>query len=114
MKVTRYDFGTIVIDGKEYNKDIIIDMGKIRKRDKKASKSLKARYGHTPLSINEDIPWDCKRLIIGRGMSSLLPVMDEVKKEAGKKGVELVLLPTSKAIKHLNDNETNFILHLTC
>ena len=52
MKVTRYDFGTIVIDGKEYNKDIIIDREKIRKRDKKASKSLKARYGHTPLSIN--------------------------------------------------------------
>lgn len=114
MKVNRYDFGTIVIDGKEYNNDIIIQGDMIRKRKKKASKPFRAQFGHTPLSVHEDIPWDCTTLVIGCGMNSLLPVMDEVKQEAGKRGVKLVMLPTTEALSYVNDDDTNVILHLTC
>jgi hypothetical protein len=42
--------------------------------------------------------------------------MREVKAEAKRRDVELVSLPTAKAIEFLNENprNTNAILHLTC
>jgi len=41
--------------------------------DKKASKKLQEEFGHTPLSIKGDIPWKCRRLVVGRGTYSRLP-----------------------------------------
>ena len=114
MKVKELSFGTINIDGKDYFKDIVIHKGKIEKRKKKKSKHFRDRFGHTPLSISENIPWDCKKLIIGTGHSSALPVMKEVEKKAKKKSVELVLMSTPDAILNINEKDTNLILHLTC
>jgi hypothetical protein len=73
-------------------------------------------FGHTPLSIEEDMPWKCRRLIIGTGTYGRLPVMKEVEREAKRREVELVMLPTAKAIEALSRNArgTNAILHLTC
>jgi len=55
------------------------------------------------------------RLVIGTGTGAL-PVMDEVKREAKRRGIELLILPTSSAIELLNHNPalTNAILHVTC
>ncbi len=114
MKVDRFEFGSIVIDGKEYTSDLVIEGREIKKRKKKNSKPYRSRYGHTPLSAKENIPWDCKRLVIGMGCSEMLPVMDDVKKKAEKRGVELLQLKTDEALQHLNEKGTNLILHLTC
>lgn len=114
MKVKELSFGTINIDGKDYSKDIVIHKGKIEKRKKKASRKFRDQFGHTPLSTSENIPWDCKKLIIGTGHSAGLPVMKEVKKKAKKKGVKLVLMDTPDAILMINEKDTNLILHLTC
>ena len=114
MKVKELSFGSITIDGKDYSKDIVIRKGKIEKRKKKESKKFRSQFGHTPLSNFENIPWDCKKLIIGTGHNSALPVMKEVQKKAKKKGVELVLMSTPDAILRINEKGTNLILHLTC
>jgi hypothetical protein len=114
MKVNDLSFGSITIDRETWSKDVIIDNGSVRKRKKGESKQYRDIFGHTPLSPEENIPWNCKRLIIGAGHSSSLPVMDEVKKIAIRKGVELLIMSTPEAIKHINDPDTNFILHLTC
>ncbi len=114
MKIKKLSFGSINIDGKNYFKDIVIHKGKIKKRKKKESKKFRSLFGHTPLSILENIPWDCKKLIIGTGHSSALPVMNEVKEKAKKKGVELVLKSTPDAILYINKKNTNLILHLAC
>jgi hypothetical protein len=71
-------FGSIRIDGVVYGHDLVIDRGEIRRRTKKASKEYRAAYGHTPLSMKEDIPWRCRRLVVGTGVHGDLPVMDEV------------------------------------
>jgi hypothetical protein len=65
--------------------------------------------------VEEEIPWNCHRLVIGTG-GGALPVMDEVKREAERRNVELCILRTVEAIKELKHNarRTNAILHLTC
>jgi hypothetical protein len=114
MKIKDLSFGSITIDGEIYTKDVIIDNGAVKKRKKAESKQYRDMFGHTPLSPDENIPWNCKHLIIGTGHSSSLPVMDEVYEIAGRKGVELLIMSTPEAIKHINDPDTNLILHLTC
>ena len=114
MIVKNLSFGSITIDGETYVKDVIIDNCSIRKRKKAESKKYIDRFGHTPLSPDENIPWNCKRLIVGTGHSSSLPVMNEVYNIAIRKNVELVIMSTPEAIKHINDSHTNLILHLTC
>ncbi len=116
MRFEDFAFGFIQIDGMVYEYDLVIDRGEIRKRKKKASKEYRAAYGHTPLSIKEDIPWRCRRLVVGTGAQGALPVMDEVVQEAKRRKVELLSLPTTEAIAILNGagKETNAILHVTC
>jgi len=116
MKFERFEFGTIRIDGTDYEYDLVIDRGEIDKRDKKASKKYRDEYDHTPLSLRENLPWKCRRLVVGTGAYGNLPVMDEVRKEAGKRGVELLALPTKEAIRELRKHPagTNAVLHVTC
>ena len=78
MRFEGFSFGSIRIDGTTYEHDVVIDRGQIRKRNKKPSKKFRDTFGHTPLSMEEDIPWKCRRLVIGTGTGAL-PVMDEVK-----------------------------------
>jgi hypothetical protein len=68
------------------------------------------------LSIEEDIPWDCQRLVIGTGADGALPVMDEVKQEAARREVALLTVPTREAIRAVQGEpkDTNAILHVTC
>ena len=115
IRFEAFSFGSIRIDGVTYEHDVLIDRGQVRKRKKKPSKKFRAVFGHTPLSMEEKIPWKCGRLVIGTGTGAL-PVMDEVKKEAKRRHVELFILPTAKAIEelHKNPEDTNAILHVTC
>ena len=116
MRFTGYSFGSVSVDGVSYDHDLIIDRGKIRKRRKAASKRFRGGYGHTPLSIAEDIPWRCRRLVIGTGAGGALPVMKQVRDEARRRNVDLVILPTAEAIGVLGGTikDTNAILHVTC
>jgi hypothetical protein len=73
-----FSFGSIRIDGVTYDHDVVIESGRVKKRNKKPSKPLRDVFGHTPVSSNEEIPWGCRRLIIGTGMQGALPVTDEL------------------------------------
>jgi hypothetical protein len=116
MRFDGFSFGFPKIDDSTYEHDMVIDRGEIRDRKKRPSKKFRDDYGHTPLSIAKDIPWKCHQLVIGTGAYGRLPVMEEVNREAERRKVELVVLPTSQAIDVLNKNPkaTNAILHVTC
>jgi hypothetical protein len=116
MRIDEFSFGRITIDGVTYEHDVIIDHGTIRKRKKKPSKEFRGALGHTPLSVKETIPWRCRRLVVGTGAYGSLPVMDDVKREAERREIELLVLPTAEAIEVLRKNRkgTNAILHVTC
>jgi len=114
MHISQVKFGKIAIDGSVYTKDIVIANGEVIKREKQASRKYKKDYGHTPLTVDENIPWDCKRLVIGSGMYGSLPVAREVRVKAKELDVELIIEPTPQACKHVNEKDTNFVFHLTC
>jgi hypothetical protein len=116
MKFGHFSFGSIEIGGAIYEHDVVIDRSEIRKRKKKPSKRFQEEFGHTPLSVEEDIPWKCEQLVIGTGAYGRLPVMEEVKREALRRHVELLILPTAEAIERLSQNacDTNAVLHVTC
>lgn len=116
MRFQDFSFGSLQIDGVTYDYDVVIDRGELRKRKKKASKPFREAFGHTPVSIEENIPWKCRRLVIGTGAQGALPVMEEVRREADRRGIELLNLPTPEAIGVLTKSpkKTNAILHVTC
>jgi len=115
MRFDGLSFGSIRIDGVSYDYDVVIDRGKVRKRKKKPSKKFRDAFGHTPLSLEEEIPWKCHRLVVGTGTGAL-PIMKEVKLEAKRRKIELLILPTAQALEALKQNptETNAVLHVTC
>jgi hypothetical protein len=116
MRIDRFTFGSVRIDGVMYEHDVVIDRGRVRKRKKKPSKPFRNAFGHTPLSVQEDIPWDCGRLVVGTGAEGALPLMDEVKQEAARRKIELLAVPTHEAIRAFQaaPTGTNAILHVTC
>ena len=115
MRFEEFSFGSIRIDGVTYEHDVVIDRGKVAKRKKKPSKKFRAAFGHTPISIEEKIPWKCSRLVIGTGTGAL-PVMKEVEQEAKRRKIKLLILPTVEAIEELKQHsrDMNAILHITC
>ena len=115
MHFGKFSFGSLQIDGRTYEQDVVIERGEIRKRKKRPSKKFRDEFGHTPLSIEEKIPWKCQRLVIGTGAHGRLPIMKEVKVEAERRHVELVVVPTSDALRLIeSEPKANAILHVTC
>lgn len=117
MKARLLGFGEVDIDGKCYRHDVLIEQGTVRKRSKKPSKAYRERYGHTPLSVEERIPWGGTILYVGTGMYGSLPIMPEVIEEAGKRGVEVLADKTDVICGLLAacpSKEVNAILHITC
>jgi hypothetical protein len=117
MKARLVKFGEIEVEGKRYTHDVVIDGGKVRKRKKEPSKQFREKFGHTPLSLGEEIPWGGKRLIVGTGAHGALPVMDEVLAEAKRRGIEVISAPTSEVCELLGEvkkGQAYAILHCTC
>ena len=117
MNLRLVGFGEVEVDGKRYDADIVIGRGQVRRRRKKPSMPYRDRFGHTPLSAEESIPWGGPTLIVGTGADGLLPIMAEVYDEAARRSVEIVALPTEAAcglIAGLEPDEVNAVLHVTC
>jgi len=117
MKARLVKFGEIEVEGKRYTHDVVIDGGKVRKRKKGPSKQFREKFGHTPLSAGEEIPWGGKRLMVGTGAHGALPVMDEVLAEAKRRGIEVIAASTSEVCQLLEEvkkGQAYAILHCTC
>ncbi|MFP4104649.1 MAG: MTH938/NDUFAF3 family protein [Phycisphaerae bacterium] len=110
-------FGRLEINGDTYEKDVIIEAGRIRKRKKKPSKRYRDRFDHTPLTAEEDLPLAGDRLIIGTGADGALPIMDSVYNAAAARGIDVEAMPTADAcrlLEELPDEAVHAVLHVTC
>jgi len=117
MKARLVKFGEIAVEGKRYTHDVVIDGGKVRKRKKGPSKQFREKFGHTPLSAEEEIPWGGKRLIVGTGAYGALPVMNEIRAEAKQRGIDIIAAPTPdmcQLLEEVNKGQAYAILHCTC
>jgi hypothetical protein len=117
VKAHLVSFGIVEVAGRTYEHDVVIDHGKVRKRDKKPSKGRRDEFGHTPLTAAEAIPWTGRRLVIGTGASGRLPVTDDVFRAAEARGITILACPTSEAcqaLADLPDTDVCAILHVTC
>jgi hypothetical protein len=117
MHVDAYQFGGITIDGVAYDHDVVIENGEIRKRKKRPSKPRREEFGHTPLTVEEKIPWGGKQLWIGTGAFGRLPVTEELRREARRRGIALVVDTTPALVERINaglPSDANLILHVTC
>lgn len=117
MEARFISFGLIEIGGRRYEHDVVVERGEVRRRRKGASKVHRERYGHTPLSPDEAIPWSARVLIVGTGASGQLPIMPEVYDEARSRGVEIVAEPTDVAcglLEEADPRNVAAILHVTC
>jgi hypothetical protein len=103
MKFKDFSFGSLQIDNTVYDHDVVIDRGKSHMRKKKVSKQFKDEFGHAPLSAKEDIPWKCRRLVVGTSAYGRLPIMNEVQREAERRKVKLLTMPTKAALETLNE-----------
>src|SRR6266511_4107066 len=105
MRFQKFSFGSIRIDGVTYEHDVVIDRGDVRKRKKKPSKKFRDEFGHTPVSVEEKIPWQCRRLIIGTGTGAM-PVMNDVKSEAKRRKIALLVVHDRQATRSSADDQT--------
>ena len=117
VKAKLIAFGDLRLEGERYDRDVVIDAGRVRRRRKGPSKALADQFGHAPLSVAEDIPWGGRRLIVGTGAHGGLPIAPNVYAEAKRRGIVIEALPTRDACRLLADlkpDEVYAVLHVTC
>ena len=117
-KINKTVFGSITIEGKTYEYDVIIRLdGDVKKRKKKLSKSV---YGTSHIvSLDEArhiYEKGTNRLIIGSGHNGILKLSDEAENYFKKKEISITLLPTPQAIQSWNEAQDGVIglFHITC
>jgi hypothetical protein len=118
MPIDQSEFGSITIDGKTYDHDVIIHLsGKVDKRKKKLSKE---QYGTSHIiskaeakSVFED---GCDLLIIGGGQEGNVQLSPEAGDYFENKGCQVIVQPTPEAIRSFNQSRKKKIglMHVTC
>jgi hypothetical protein len=111
-------FGSITIDGREYDFDVVIELdGTVRKRKKKLSKAL---FG-TSHVLSRDEAQDVFQagvhlLIIGTGQEDSVRLSAEAGAYFTEHGTRTRLLPTPEAIDAYNEAEGPVVglFHITC
>jgi len=118
VAIDRTTFGTITIDGKTYDHDVIVRLsGEIVKRKKKLSKKY---YGTSHIVSKDEAKFvfekGCEQLIVGSGQEGNVHLSPEAEAYFAKKGCEVVLQPTPQAIRLFNRSNAKKIglLHVTC
>ena len=117
-RIDHTQFGSITIEGRVSDHDIIIRLnGQVEKRKKKLSKAI---YGTSHIvSLNEAkyvYEDGAERLVIGTGQQGLVKLSSEAAEYLQQNQCQVELLPTQKAIQAWNEAEGAVIglFHVTC
>ena len=118
MQIERTSFGSITIDGKTYEHDVVIRLsGEVLKRKKKLSKKL---YGTSHTLSKDEAKFvfekGCQQLILGSGQHGNVHLSPEAEAYFEKKSCKVLLQPTPKAIQSFNRSQGKKIglFHVTC
>ena len=118
MEIEGTKFGSITIDRKTYEHDVVIRLsGEVIKRKKKLSKKL---YGTSHVLSKDEAKFvfeeGCEQFIIGSGQMGNVHLSPEAEAYFAKKGCKVLLQPTPEAIRVLNKSHAKKIglFHVTC
>jgi hypothetical protein len=118
MAIESTAFGSITIDGKTYQHDVIICLsGKVVKRKKKLSKKY---YGTSHMLSKDEAKFvfekGCEQLIIGSGQMGNVHLSPEAEAYFAKKRCKVLLQPTPAAIRSFNGSKARKVglFHVTC
>ncbi len=118
MKIENTTFGTITIDGKTYEHDVLIRLsGEVVKRKKKLSKKY---YGTSHVLSKEEAKFvferGCNQLIVGSGQMGNVRLSPEAEAYFEKKDCKVLLQPTPDAIQVFNKSHAKKVglFHVTC
>ena len=118
MKIDSTTFGTITIDGKTYEHDVVVRLsGEVVKRKKKLSKKL---YGTSHVLSQDEARFlferGCDQLVIGSGQFGNVHLSPEAEAYFERKGCGVLLKPTPEAIQMFNRSRARRIglFHVTC
>lgn len=111
-------FGSIVVNGKTYDHDILISLdGRISKRKKKLSKQV---FGTSHVISRTEAEYiyepGADSIIIGAGHNGMVILSNEANDYFRTRNCGIVLLPTPNAADTFNTATGNFIalFHVTC
>ena len=113
MKIEKYSFGEMIIDGKTFTSDLKIIGGRIVSH-------WWRRDGHSLCleDIDDALKEKIDTFVMGCGYSSVLKVPSSLKKALSERGITLIDLPTVKAVEKFNQTDdlkkASFGFHLTC
>jgi len=118
MRIESTTFGTITIDGKTYEHDVLVRLsGEVVKRKKKLSKKL---YGTSHVLSEDEARFlfesGCGQVVIGSGQFGNVHLSPEAEAYFERKGCEVLLKPTPEAIHVFNRSRAKRIglFHVTC
>jgi len=118
MPIEDTTFGSITIDGKTYEHDVIIRLsGKVEKRRKKLSKE---KYGTSHIVSKEEAKFIYEQgsdlLVIGAGQEGNVRLSPEASDYFEKKGCAVTVQATPEAIQSFNESRRKKIglMHVTC
>ena len=118
MRIESTTFGTITIDGKTYEHDVLVRLsGEVVKRKKKLSKKL---YGTSHVLSEDEARFlfekGCDQVVIGSGQFGNVQLSPEAEAYFERKGCEVLLKQTPEAIQMFNRSRARRIglFHVTC
>ena len=118
MEIENTTFGSITVDGKTYEHDVLIRLsGEVVKRKKKLSKKY---YGTSHVLSKDEAKFvferGCNQLIVGSGQMGNVRLSPEAEAYFAKKNCKVLLQPTPEAIQVFNKSRSKKIglFHVTC
>jgi hypothetical protein len=118
MEIENTTFGTITMDGKTYEHDVVVRLsGEVVKRKKKLSKKY---YGTSHILSKDEAKFvfekGCEQLIVGSGQIGNVRLSPEAETYFAKKSCKVLLQPTPEAIHVFNRSTAKKIglFHVTC
>lgn len=110
--IEEYEFGRILIDGKEYKNDVLIVEGKVYPEWWREQGHFLQKKDLGPI-----LEAEIHTLIIGTGHDGMMRVGEDVRAYCKERGIELIELKSGKAVERYNSvdkGKSALAIHLTC
>ena len=114
MKIEKFSFGSITMDGENYASDVMILPPRVI-----ASWRREAGHRLGMSDLSEVLKYCPDSLLVGTGVSSMMKVPDSVIRDVESAGIRVEILSTDKACDRFNElmekgEKVAGAFHLTC